>query len=364
MVVISDRGVVQSAQDYFPFGMAMPGRSTASTYKYGFNGQEKDTEIGEGIYTAEFWQYDARLGRRMNLDPVTFPWESPYATFHNNPIYFADPKGDTPGTPDCPDCANTRADGKPEEIREVVVTAKAPEALKQRKAQEVQSSQPSQLSASMLGSLPKPQLADAQNKIRNTLTKFSGWVKSRFYIKANIEVSLGAQAGAAVLLPVPETPLVVAVTAKANLGSITLVKGEYDTRKGYSGNYAWQDGGVHVTQELSGTVAIRPVSDPQLDIAAVHFGVKSEFDGYDGYALNEKTGWNPPKVTSLSKEHTDPTQKGEKYGARGATRAGTLKNNGAIFKADSDGISLGVGLEATLLMGVKFNIEVGMRSKK
>ena len=64
-------------------------------YSYGFNGQEKDDEIaGEGnSYTAEFWQYDSRLGRRWNIDPVVKYHESPYACFANNPIWFADPNG-------------------------------------------------------------------------------------------------------------------------------------------------------------------------------------------------------------------------------------------------------------------------------
>ena len=39
-------------------------RSSSSTY--GFNGQEKDDEVaGEGnSYTAMYWQYDSRIGRR------------------------------------------------------------------------------------------------------------------------------------------------------------------------------------------------------------------------------------------------------------------------------------------------------------
>ncbi|MDP2176238.1 MAG: hypothetical protein Q8K70_10060 [Bacteroidota bacterium] len=66
-------------------------------YKYGFNGQEKDNEIaGEGNnYTAEFWQYDSRLGRRWNKDPKPTPSISNYATFANNPILLSDPNGDT-----------------------------------------------------------------------------------------------------------------------------------------------------------------------------------------------------------------------------------------------------------------------------
>ncbi len=62
---------------------------------YGFNGQESDDEIaGNGnIYTAEFWEYDSRLAMRWNPDPVPRAFQSPYATFAGNPIYFADPSG-------------------------------------------------------------------------------------------------------------------------------------------------------------------------------------------------------------------------------------------------------------------------------
>lgn len=75
----------------------MAGRSFSSdSYRYGFNGQEKDDEVtgNSGTsYTAEYWQYDSRLGRRWNIDPVVKPWESPYAAFSNNPIFLIDPTG-------------------------------------------------------------------------------------------------------------------------------------------------------------------------------------------------------------------------------------------------------------------------------
>ncbi|MBN2777377.1 MAG: hypothetical protein JXR36_07030, partial [Bacteroidales bacterium] len=82
--------------DYYPFGMEMPGRGLPETgYRYGFQGQEKDNEVaGTGnSYTAKFWQYDSRLGRRWNIDPVVKHHESPYACFANNPIWFTDPNG-------------------------------------------------------------------------------------------------------------------------------------------------------------------------------------------------------------------------------------------------------------------------------
>ena len=65
--------------------------------RVGFNGQEKDDEVsGSGnSNTAEFWQYDTRLGRRFNLDPKPNASISSYACFANNPIWFSDPNGDT-----------------------------------------------------------------------------------------------------------------------------------------------------------------------------------------------------------------------------------------------------------------------------
>ncbi len=37
--------------------------------------------------------YDSRIGRRWEIDPLTYPWQSPYSTFNNNSILFADPLG-------------------------------------------------------------------------------------------------------------------------------------------------------------------------------------------------------------------------------------------------------------------------------
>ncbi len=82
--------------DYYAFGMIMPGRKfNAGDYRFGFNGQEKDDEIsGVGnSYTAEFWQYDPRLGRRWNLDPEPQIFISDYVCFANNPVFRIDPLG-------------------------------------------------------------------------------------------------------------------------------------------------------------------------------------------------------------------------------------------------------------------------------
>ncbi|MCF8218615.1 MAG: hypothetical protein K9J21_06505 [Bacteroidales bacterium] len=87
---------INSASDYYPFGQLLTdGNYSSGDYRFGFNSQEKDDEIyGQGnSYSAEFWQYDARLGRRWNVDPVNKPHESSYASFANNPFWFVDPVG-------------------------------------------------------------------------------------------------------------------------------------------------------------------------------------------------------------------------------------------------------------------------------
>jgi RHS repeat-associated protein len=88
---------IVSAQDYYAFGGLMPGRNYSSpSYRYGFNGMEKDDEVkGSGnSYTTEFRQYDPRLGRWLSDEPKPVAWESGYAAFRNNPICFVDPNGD------------------------------------------------------------------------------------------------------------------------------------------------------------------------------------------------------------------------------------------------------------------------------
>jgi hypothetical protein len=74
-------------------------RGCEASYGFAFNGQEKDDEIaGAGnTMTAEYWEYDSRLGRRWNMDPKPDISISSYACFRNNPIGYFDAKGDTIG---------------------------------------------------------------------------------------------------------------------------------------------------------------------------------------------------------------------------------------------------------------------------
>lgn len=104
-------------------------------YSYGFNSMEKDNEVkGNGnSYTTEFRQYDPRLGRWLSLDPLfqNFPWQSPYAAFDNNPIYYNDPLGAASEvTASNKNEGDKATDGKNPEVNEVVVRPSRRQMLK------------------------------------------------------------------------------------------------------------------------------------------------------------------------------------------------------------------------------------------
>lgn len=66
-------------------------------YRYGFNGQEEDGEVFNTpgtSYSAEFWQYDSRIGRRWNIDPVQKHSFSNFSVLGLSPIQNVDLKGD------------------------------------------------------------------------------------------------------------------------------------------------------------------------------------------------------------------------------------------------------------------------------
>ncbi len=83
---------VVTANDYYPFGMGMPGRkyNSGNLYRYGFNGKENDNEVkGDGNHQDYgFRIYDPRLGKFLSVDPLTqeYPELTPYQFASNRPI--------------------------------------------------------------------------------------------------------------------------------------------------------------------------------------------------------------------------------------------------------------------------------------
>ena len=91
--------VVLAANDYYPFGLDMVGRTYSSgAYRFGFNGKEKDQSGEFGSQVA--YDYGARVyspgvGRFLSVDPLAdlAPDWTPYRYGFNNPILYTDPFG-------------------------------------------------------------------------------------------------------------------------------------------------------------------------------------------------------------------------------------------------------------------------------
>jgi RHS repeat-associated protein len=105
-VELSGTGIVDyfvaeilTANDYYPFGMQMPGRhyDVGTSYRYGFNGKENDNEVnGEGnMQDYGMRIYDTRLGRFLSVDPLApkFPFYTPYQFAADNPVLSVDIDG-------------------------------------------------------------------------------------------------------------------------------------------------------------------------------------------------------------------------------------------------------------------------------
>jgi RHS repeat-associated protein len=91
--------VMETAQDYYPFGSLIPGRKyNAGEYRFGFNGKEKDDEV-TGVtgatYDYGFRIYDSRIARFLSVDPLamSFPFYTPYQFSANMPIAAVDLDG-------------------------------------------------------------------------------------------------------------------------------------------------------------------------------------------------------------------------------------------------------------------------------
>lgn len=93
-------GNVLGYDDYYPFGLEMPGRSSNSANpsdNYKFTGYEKDDEAGLNMYHAGNRMYDPVLGRFMQIDRFydKYPSLSTYQYTANNPVNFIDVNGDS-----------------------------------------------------------------------------------------------------------------------------------------------------------------------------------------------------------------------------------------------------------------------------
>ena len=76
--------------------MVLPGRTyNAGSYRYGFNGKEKDGDMDGNNYDYGFRIYNPGLGRFLSVDPLTakFTWLTPYQFAANTPLQAVDLDG-------------------------------------------------------------------------------------------------------------------------------------------------------------------------------------------------------------------------------------------------------------------------------
>ena len=91
---------VWQVEDSYPFGWNIKDRSFThpspeETYRFGFNGMEKNPELNEGDQDFGARMYDGRIGRGWGVDALEseYPHLSPYAFVGNMPISAIDPDG-------------------------------------------------------------------------------------------------------------------------------------------------------------------------------------------------------------------------------------------------------------------------------
>ena len=109
--------------NYYPFGLKHKGYNgnynplgNSTAQKFGYNGKELNDDLAGGsqLNWHDFGarNYDASLGRWMNLDPLAEQMRrhSPYNYAFNNPIFFIDPDGMAPRGTGNPEFADRNKD--------------------------------------------------------------------------------------------------------------------------------------------------------------------------------------------------------------------------------------------------------------
>ncbi|MFL0095017.1 RHS repeat-associated core domain-containing protein, partial [Tenacibaculum maritimum] len=106
IVKVNNTNEIIEESNYYPFGLKHKGYNNtvsslgnSTAQKFGYNGKELNDDLvgGSQLNWHDFGarNYDASLGRWMNLDPLAEEFEtySPYNAMMNNPINFIDPDG-------------------------------------------------------------------------------------------------------------------------------------------------------------------------------------------------------------------------------------------------------------------------------
>ncbi|EDO27590.1 predicted protein [Nematostella vectensis] len=106
---MSPTNEIVEENNYYPFGLKHKGynnwynlaNANALAQQYKYNGKELQTELGLNFYDYGARNYDAALGRWVNIDPLAEKFNniSPYVYSNNSPIFFVDKDGMEPEPP-------------------------------------------------------------------------------------------------------------------------------------------------------------------------------------------------------------------------------------------------------------------------
>ncbi len=97
---VDENGAVAGYDDYYPYGLTMPGRSSNTgnpNADYKFTGYEVENDLGLNLFNAGARLYDPIIGRFMQVDPLAtdYPGWSPYNYVMGNPLSLIDPTGES-----------------------------------------------------------------------------------------------------------------------------------------------------------------------------------------------------------------------------------------------------------------------------
>jgi RHS repeat-associated protein len=94
-MILNSSGGVDSYNDYYPYGMQMPGRNSTADAdgRYKFTSKELDAETNDYYFGKRY--YDGWKGQWGQVDPLedNYPGWSPYNYVEDNPITGIDPNG-------------------------------------------------------------------------------------------------------------------------------------------------------------------------------------------------------------------------------------------------------------------------------
>ena len=308
--------------NYYPFGLKHKGYNNitnslgnSTAQKFGYNGKELNDDLvgGSQLNWHDFGarNYDASLGRWMNLDPLAEEMRrhSPYNYAFNNPVYFIDPDGMAPESP------NFNAYGWP----------------------------PNPISGIGSG------IARAFESASNKITNFLGLDKVSFVTEASGKVNIGVQAGVTV-----KVGGIAKVKADVNLVSVDLVSAKADLTdpinpESYTMDYINKDGNADFTHGIGATLEIadKPVLGADINVSHTSDDPEAKVTG-GVYAITPLTETSPS---------TDTGRVATKGPADKISSDPSVKNQSGK-KGEFYGLNLGVG--AALGVGVNVNLKIGI----